>query len=201
MSPRRITRRLLACTATVLLFFGIARAADDPASFIADLGKRAVDVLTSHLAEPQRDAQFRALFEEGFDVPAIARFVLGPYWRTATDSQRQEFTNLFEAYIVHAYTVRFSQYNNQQFKIQATRPENSTTSLVVSQITQPDNKPPVNVDWRVAKIGSGYKIEDVLVEGISMAVTERQEIASVIQRNGGQIDALLKLLREKSGRG
>src|SRR5579883_2698804 len=196
--------RPLARIAILLLLLGTplaARGTDDASGFISDLGKRAIEILTSPATPADREQSFRALFDEGFDVPTIARFVLGPYWRTASDAQRQEFTKLFEAYIVHAYTVRFSQYNNQQFKIQATRPENSTTSLVVSQITQPDNKPPVNVDWRVAKIGSGYKIEDVLVEGISMAVTERQEIASVIQRNGGQIDALLKLLREKSGRG
>ena len=71
--------------------------------------------------------------------------------------------------------------------------------LVQSRIAQPNGAPPLKVDWRVGKSAKGYKINDVVVEGVSMAVTQRQEFASVIQRNGGQIDALLKLLREKTG--
>lgn len=178
-----------------------ARAAEDAPGFVSDLGKRAVNVLTSNLSEAQRESQFRALFDEGFDVPGIARFVLGPYWRTATDPQRQEFTKLFEAYIIHAYTVRFSAYSGQQLHVESSRPEGEKGSLVMSQITGANNSPPVKVDWRLAKIGPGYKITDVIVEGISMAITERQEFASVIQRGGGQVEALLKLLREKSGQG
>jgi phospholipid transport system substrate-binding protein len=200
MRPRSALR-ILPFAAIVMFSLGAARAADDATSFVGDLGKRAIDVLTSQSAEQQREAQFRALFDEGFDVPALARFVLGPHWRTATDPQRQEFTKLFETYVVHAYTVRFNQYSNQQFKVLGNRPEGEASSLVSSQITQPNNAPPVKVDWRVAKTDHGFKITDVIVEGASMAVTEREEFASVIQRGGGQIEALLKLLREKTGQG
>src|ERR1051325_10309805 len=76
-----------------------ARAADDAAGFISDLGRRAVTVLTSASAESEREKQFRVLFNEGFDVPGISRFVLGPYWRTATDAQREDFQKLFETYV------------------------------------------------------------------------------------------------------
>ena len=175
-------------------------AASDAAGFISDLGERAINVLTSTKSEPDRETAFRKLFDEGFDVPGIARFVLGPYWRTATDAQRDEFTKLFETYIIHAYVVRFSAYSGQQLKITGSRPEGDNT-LVNSQITGISNSPPVKVDWRVAKLDSGYKITDVIVEGVSMAVTERQEFASVIQRGGGQLEALLKALRERSGQG
>jgi phospholipid transport system substrate-binding protein len=193
--------RILPFAAIVIVSLGAARAADDATGFVGDLGKRAIEVLTSQSAEPQREMKFRALFEEGFDVQAIARFVLGPYWRTATDAHRAEFTKLFETYVVHAYTVRFNQYNDQQFKVSGSRPEGDALSLVSSQITQPNNAPPVKVDWRVAKSDHGFKITDVIVEGASMAVTERDEFASIIQRGGGQIEALLKLLREKTGQG
>jgi phospholipid transport system substrate-binding protein len=175
-------------------------AASDPAGFISDLGERAINVLTSTKSEPERETAFRKLFDEGFDVPGIARFVLGPYWRTATDAQRDEFTKLFEAYIIHAYVVRFSAYSGQQLKVTGSRPEGDN-ALVNSQITGINNSPPVKVDWRVAKLDTGYKITDVIVEGVSMAVTERQEFASVIQRGGGQLEALLKALRERSGQG
>jgi phospholipid transport system substrate-binding protein len=176
-----------------------SRAADDPAGFIADLGKRAIDVLTSKQSPEAREAEFRKLFDEGFDVPAIAQFVLGPYGRSASEQQRSEFAKLFESYVVHAYTVRFSEYSGQQFKVLGSRAEGEKTTAVSSQIGMPNGAPPVKVDWRVAKVDGGFKITDVIVEGVSMAVTQRQEFSSVIQRNGGQIDALLKLLREKTG--
>lgn len=181
---------------------GPARAANDPAGFVADLGARAIGVLTSASSEADRERQFRALFEEGFDVPEISRFVLGPYWRTATEVQRTEFTKLFESYVVHAYSVRFNAYAGQQLKVGSARPEGDNSSLVQSQIALPSGgQPPVRVDWRVSGHGNAYKISDVTVEGVSMALTQRQEFASVIQRGGGQLEALLKVLREKTGQG
>jgi phospholipid transport system substrate-binding protein len=201
MSLRAVARLSILLIVAALSAPVPARAApSDAAGFISDLGERAINVLTSTKSEPERETAFRKLFDEGFDVPGIARFVLGPYWRTATDAQRDEFTKLFETYIIHAYVVRFSAYSGQQLKITGSRPEGDN-ALVNSQITGISNSPPVKVDWRVAKLDSGYKITDVIVEGVSMAVTERQEFASVIQRGGGQLEALLKALRERSGQG
>jgi phospholipid transport system substrate-binding protein len=176
-----------------------SRAADDPAGFISDLGQRTVQVLASKISEGEREAQFRAIFDEGFDVPAISRFVLGNYWRIATEEQRRAFVTLFEAYVVHAYAVRFNEYSGQQLKVTSARAEGEDSALVQSLIAQPSGAPPLRVDWRVAKTDKGFKINDVVVEGVSMAVTQRQEFSSVIQRNGGEIDALLKLLRAKTG--
>jgi phospholipid transport system substrate-binding protein len=178
---------------------GPTRAADDAAGFISDLGQRTVRVLAAKVSEGEREAQFRALFNEGFDVPAISRFVLGNYWRVATDEQRRAFVTLFEAYVVHAYAVRFNEYSGQQLKVTAQRAEGEDSALVQSVIAQPSGAPPLRVDWRVGKTAKGFKIIDVVVEGVSMAVTQRQEFSSVIQRNGGEIDAVLKLLRKKTG--
>jgi phospholipid transport system substrate-binding protein len=199
---RSAVRIAVIVLAAVIAVPGPVRAANDPAGFIADLGARAIKVLTSTAAEAEREKQFRALFDEAFDLPEISRFVLGPSWRTATDAQRQEFTKLFETYVVHAYTVRFNAYAGQQLKVGSARPEGDNGALVQSEIALPKgNQPSVKVDWRISGSGGNYKIEDVTVEGVSMALTERQEFASIIQRNGGQIDALLKLLREKTGQG
>ena len=87
-------------------------------------------------------------------------------------------------------------------KVGSARPEGDNASVVQSQIALANsNQPPVRVDWRVTGHGNAYKISDVTVEGVSMALTQRQEFASVIQRGGGQLDALLKVLREKTGQG
>jgi phospholipid transport system substrate-binding protein len=203
MALQALARTVVVCVGMIgaTLASSPSRAADDAAGFIDDLGKRAIQVLTSSEADADREQQFRALFDEGFDVPTISRFVLGPYWRSASDPQKDEFQKLFEAYIVHAYAVRFKDYSGQQMKILAARPEGDAAFLVQSQIAGPSGGPPIKVDWRVGKSEHGFKITDVIVEGISMAVTERQEFASVIQRGGGQLEALLKVLRERSGQG
>jgi len=175
-----------------------ARAASDPASFINDLGTRAIAVLSSARPEKERENGFRALFDTGFDVQGIARFALGRNWQTASEAQRAEFTTLFSTYMIHVYVVRFSEFTGLAFKVTGARPDGDDGSLVSSQMGASGGTSPVNVGWRVASAGGGFKITDVVVEGVSMAITQRQEFASVIQRGGGDLEVLLKLLRDKT---
>jgi phospholipid transport system substrate-binding protein len=185
----------------VLLSHGPACAADNAAGFISGLGKRAIDILTSSKSQAERQSRFHELFDEAFDVPGIARFVLGPYWRVATDAQREEFPKLFETYIVRVYLVRFSGYSGEQLKVTGSRPEGENTTLVMSQIIGDSKSPPVKADWRVAKTTRGFNVIDVMIEGVSMAVLEREEFSSVIQRGGGQVEVLFKELRQRSAQG
>jgi len=132
--------RSVARILTPLLFFALVsaaapvRAADDPAGFIADLGTPAIDVLTSQRPEAERENQFRILFREGFDVPSISRFVLGRYWTTASDPQRAEFVRLFEAFVVHAYSVRSSAFPGQTLTVRGSRLDGERGAVVQSQI-------------------------------------------------------------------
>src|SRR5258708_13008471 len=127
MGLRSVTRILALFVAMVLLVPGQTRAAGDSAGFIADLGSRAVKVLSSSDSEKDRERQFRTLFDAGFDVPAITRFALGRYWQTASEAQRTEFTPLFTAYMVHLYTVRFNEFAGFQFKLTASRHANENS--------------------------------------------------------------------------
>jgi phospholipid transport system substrate-binding protein len=190
--------RLLRLLLVLVLAAAPAAAATDPAGFVTELGQKTLDIINKQPPKPERDQRFRAILREGFDMTSLSRFVLGPHWRSATEAQRQEFMKLFEDWIVSAYGERFSQYSGEQFKVVGQRPEGDAVTLVNSQIVRPNGGPPIKVDWRVAKVGNEYKISDVVVEGISLMVTQRQEFASVIQRNGGQLEALLKILREKT---
>jgi len=201
MSSRSLSPLAVGILAVVLAASAPAAAANDAATLVSDLGKRAVIVLTSTGSEADREAQFRKLFEEGFDLEALSRFVLGPYWRSATSLQQQEFETLFRDYEVHSYTVRFNEYSSQQLKVLGSRPEGESGALVQSQIAASEgNAVPVKIDWRVKRTGDDYKITDVVIEGVSMAVTERQQFASVIQRSNGQLEGLLKVLRERAGK-
>lgn len=173
-----------------------AWAAPDPSRFISNLGNRALAVLGPNINLGQRQKRFRSLFRDDFDVPAIARFVLGRYWRQATPAQRHEFVRLFEQYVVMAYSSRLGQYHGETLRVLGSRPI-SGGAVVNSEIVRPSGAPPVKIEWRLNRSDDSFKITDVIVEGISMAITQRSEFASVIERHGGHVEGLLALLRQK----
>jgi phospholipid transport system substrate-binding protein len=196
-----ITRRLFTALAftAALGAATAASAANDAAGFIAELGNKALGILNNRQkSQAEFERQFRALLHEGFDVNRIACFVLGRYCRTAPEAERQEFTKAFEDYIVGVYTVRFSEYTGESFKVMGARAEGDKATLVTSQIVRPNGAPPVKVDWRVSNTPQGFKITDVTVEGVSMILTQRDEFAAVLQRNNGDLKALTKMLKEKT---
>jgi phospholipid transport system substrate-binding protein len=173
-------------------------AAQDAQAFINTLGTEAIQVLGPSVSAQQRLERFRELFQSDFDLPEIGRFVLGRYWRQATPDEQQEFLGLFQEYIVRAYSARLGQYGGEPFRVVSARPDGEET-VVTSQIVE-QSGPPIGVDWYLIQTPDGYKITDVYVEGVSMAVTERDEFASVIQREGG-VAGLLAQLRQKLAAG
>lgn len=174
-------------------------AAQDARAFVGTLGKQAIEVLGPNVAPAQRLARFRELFRNDFDIPGIGRFVLGRYWRTATPREQEEFLGLFQEYIVRAYATRLSAYGGEPFRVTGARP-NGEETVVASEIIRA-NGSRIAVDWYLINNGGRFKITDVYVGGVSMKVTERDEFASVIQRNGGQVSALLTQLRQKLAAG
>lgn len=181
----------------ILISPGRAAAAADPAAVITNLGNQALEVLGNNVDPKLRVARFRQLFSEDFDVPGIARFVLGRYWRVATEPQQQEFVKLFADYIALAYSNRLAEYSGETLRVTGSRPA-PDGSVVSSEIVRPNGAPPAKVDWVLTPHDGAYKISDVVVEGVSMAVTQRSEFASVIQRNGGQVQGLITALRQKT---
>ena len=165
--------------------------------FVQSLSDRTLDLLrTSEISEDERLARFHALLREAFDVTAIGAFVLGRYWRTATQDQRAEYLRLFEDYIVRSYSARLgSIYSGEDVEINRVIPQEDGV-LVRSQIISEKNSP-IRVDWYVRRPQSVYKVIDVRVEGVSMVQTQRDEFTSVIQRKGGEVEGLLEVLREK----
>jgi len=166
-------------------------------AFMNGLWNHAIELLNKQTPVNERQARFRALFRDDFDCPGIARFVLGRYWRTATPEEQKEFLKLFEDYVVFVYTARLSDFGGEQFKIAGSRLD-SDSVIVSTDVITPGAPQPLKIDWRLVNDDGTYKISDVIVEGVSMAVTQRSEFASVIQRHGGQVQGLLELMRQKT---
>jgi phospholipid transport system substrate-binding protein len=196
-----MTRRLvfIAACIFVLSIMLPARpaAAADPAAVITNLGNKALRVLGKDVDPNLRVARFRDLFRQDFDAPDIARFVLGHYWRVATPAQQQEFIRLLTDYIALVYANRLAEYSGETLRVIGTRPA-PDGQLVSSEIIRTNGQPPAHVDWLLTPQDGTYKINDVRVEGVSMAATQRSEFASVIQRNGGQVQGLISALRQKT---
>jgi len=178
---------------------GRALAADDAASFV---GKAADSVLAlardKSLSQDEFKRRLRTIAEQDFDVPRIARFAVGQYWRTASDTDRQQFVEAFEDYMVQVYATHFRQYSGANFKVVGQRQQGDTTIMVTTEIAQASGQPPAKVIWQIAHQPNGYKITDVAIEGISQAVTYREEFSSVLAQHGGQVSALTQQLREKA---
>ncbi len=167
-------------------------------TFIRILSDSALMSLTEkNLNRNEREIRMSKILEKNFDIKTIGRFALGVNWRQATKKQKTEYLNLFKTMIIKTYTNRFEDYSGQKLKTGKAIKSGRRDVLVSSQIIQP-NGPPVHIEWRVRDRKGKLRIIDVSVENISMSVTQRSDFSSVIQRNGGDINALINLLREKT---
>ncbi len=164
--------------------------------FIHQLGNQAIAALrTPDLSLEQREARFRGLLVAGFDLDLIGRFVIGKYWRLATREQQSDYLALFSEFVVQTYSARLGGYAGETLTVVGARQANDKDVVVRTRIDRPSG-PPIVAGWRVRITGERYRIIDVMVEGISMAVTQRSEFAAVIQRNG--IEGLLAILRART---
>ena len=169
----------------------------DAVAFMNQLWDRAVEVLNKKSDPALRQERFRQLFHADFDCPGIARFVLGRYWRDASEEEQRDFVKLFEEYVVFVYTARLSNFGGQDFKVRGSRSDGDGV-MVSTDVFSPGGSSPLKIDWRLVSDNGTYKINDVIVEGVSMLVTQRSEFASVVQRNGGQVRGVLAMMREKT---
>ena len=174
------------------------KATDDASDFIRKVGQNAINSLTNkEVTQAKREVLFRKILHQTFDLKLIARFALGRFWRRASRAQQKEYINLFEDFIVKAYAARFADYKWGNFIVGKVRNINDRDDLVQSEVVL-ENGRKILVHWRVRN-GKSLKIIDVLVEGVSMGITQRDQFAAIINQNGGKIDGLLSALHKKMG--
>jgi len=164
-------------------------------NFISDMGEEAINFLSDDsLTQSQKESEFRDLLKANFDMKTIGRFALGKYWNLASPSEQQQYQRLFENMVVEVYAQRFNEYQGQDFEVRDARPSGKS-DVIVNSLIVPDSGSDIQVDWRVRYKDGRYKIVDVIIEGVSMAVTQRSDFSSVIQRGGGNIQVLLTHLQ------
>lgn len=169
---------------------------EESQNFIKDIADRGIGFLKNQeLSVENREKEFRNMLEESFDMKTIGRFALGKYWRQATKDQKKEYLCLFENMIVNVYSRRFGEYNGEKFEVISSREQGTSDVIVASHIITGGSEP-ISIDWRVRKKDDHFVVIDIIVAGVSMALTQRSDFAAVIQRGGGKIDVLLEHLRK-----
>lgn len=148
------------------------------------------------ITQEKAKENFRTILNNSFDIPVIAKFTLGRYWRVATPAQQTEFTRLLQTVILNKYADRMLESSDNTVSVNAATAINDKDYKVDSTVV-PKGKPPVNFVWRLRKGTGGFKVIDLAVEGISMSVTHRTDFANVIEREGGQVQALIDALKGK----
>lgn len=180
-----------------------ARSEDRPLSpgeatkLVKALGDAAVEMLSNkQLSQREKTRRFSHLLNESFAMKGIARFVLGRYWRQANLPQRRRYLTLFEDYVVNSYAARFGNYAGESFIVLGEKIDDRGGATVNTRIQRPSGEP-VDVVWHLRERVGAVRIVDVMVEGISMSLTQRSDFAAAIRTFGGNLDVFLDALEAK----
>ena len=179
--------------------FNYILAESDPGSYVMEMTTNAINTLTDKsISQNEKESQFGKLFDKNFDIPSISRFVLGKYWKQASLDQKKNFIKAFRNYVVKTYSSRFNEYSGEKLKLVNYENEKNPKIFLVHTILERQDAPVIKVDWRIGKKKDRFVILDIIIEGISLAITQRSEFVSVIDQNEGSIDQLISLLKERT---
>jgi len=193
---RRLRLRTLLVAA--LLFAAAPAAAlgtDEATAFIDSIAERATTVLSGDEPRDERRAELREILRSGFDLDYIGRLVLGPNYRSLSAEQQRAYDETFQEFVLDTYSRRIGDYGGEELEIVGAEPAGSQDVKVATRVVGTPDGEPVRLTWRVRERESGPKIVDVEVEGVSMAISQRSEFASIVEQRG--VDGLIEMLRER----
>ncbi len=199
-------RNLIAPVAALFVFMiSVIPAAqsDTPQSrataFVQNIADTVIRELTDSSASRElQEQKFREIVYQHVAVKSIARWVLGGrHWRRASEQQRQRYLALFGDIMVATYAHRFQDYAGETLNVESAQVIDDTQTLVKTTITRPSADRAVKIDWRVRETKGQLRVIDVMVEGLSLAQSQRSEFASFLRANGQSVDALIANLEER----
>ena len=171
-------------------------AADQAAATVSDLGQKTVKEIAG---DGLSKAEVEAMLDANFDIDLIGRFALGRYWRLLGASEKRAYLDLFQEMVATTYAGHFAEVSGEpDFEVGRASQTGSGDVLVASRV---DSGKRIKLVWRLRQSESDWRVIDVQVEGVSMALSQRNEFTSLISRNGGNPNALLSRLRRKYGSG
>ena len=169
----------------------------DPKQFIQEVVDEAKKVLINTNSKEFKSKKLSEIAMKTVDITGVAYYSLGNYRKTLSDEQMNEYLSLFEKYFLKSFTSRLTDYSEPKIEVLSTEVLNPKYTIVKSLLLATDKKPAVNIEWRVyTKNPDKPLIRDLIIEGLSLARTQKEEFASVIEANNGDINKLFITLKE-----
>lgn len=171
---------------------------EEATQFIMDLAARAASTLgPSEQDLVKREEALRNLLRGGFEIPFIAQLSLGKHWRRVAKDEKAAYTELFGEFLLMTYGSKLATFDKDKFEVVGAVPRGQKDMVVQTKILQPSG-PPIKAGWRVRKFDGEPRIIDILVEGVSMVLNQRQEFSAVLSKDG--VRGLMAMLRARTQR-
>ena len=169
--------------------------------FIQSTVNRAAETLNSNYTKEQRIEKLKEIAKDTVDIRGIGFYSLGTHRKNLTKDQLTDYINIFEEYFLKSFSSRLAEYSNPEIEVNSKKKLNENYTIVSSTLVATESRPEVKIDWRVyTKNPENLLIRDLIIEGLSLARTQKEEFSSIINSNDGKIEALLKNLSDFSSK-
>jgi len=171
----------------------------EPKDFIQSTVNKASNILSDKTSDEQKIIELKSLAKTTVDVKGIGFYTLGKNRKNLTEDQKEKYSKLFEEYFLKSFSSRLVEYANPEINVVSQEILNKNYTIVNSILKGTDKRPEIKIDWRVyTKVPENPLVRDLIIEGLSLARTQKEEFTSIINSNDGNIDALFKTLEEFS---
>jgi len=166
-----------------------------PDVFVQSTVNRASEILSKNISKEEKTNGLKIIAKETVDIMGVGFYSLGSARKNLNNNQRQKYFNLFEDYFLKSFSSRLSEYTNPKIEVQSKKIINENYTIVNSVLVSTSDRPEVKIDWRIyTKNPDNPLIRDLIIEGLSLARTQKEEFASILNSNDGDINALFRTL-------
>ena len=170
-----------------------------PDVFIQSTVNRASQVLSENISREEKISKLKIIAKETVDIQGVGFYSLGSVRKDLNDEQKNTYSNLFEHYFLKSFASRLAEYTNPEIEVKSKQILNNNYTIVNSILIATNERPEVKIDWRVyTKNPDNPLIRDLIIEGLSLARTQKEEFSSILNSNDGNINSLFKVLEEFS---
>ena len=183
---------------SLLYFFNINHLYSiEPDIFVQSTVNRASKILSDNISKEKKMAELQIIAKETVDIRGIGFYTIGQTRKNLNDEEKKKYSELFEKYFLKSFSSRLAEYTNPEIDVQSKEVLNENYTIVYSVLKATNERPEVKIDWRIyTKDQNNPLIRDLIIEGLSLARTQKEEFASILNSNDGDINALFKTLDE-----
>ncbi len=181
----------------ILFFFTNSSWSQSASEFISSLSNEVSEILSSKISDEEKIIRLKEIGKRSVDIKGVGLYTLGKYRKTLTDNQKKQYEELFEDYFLKSFSGRLVGYNDAKIAVLSEDIKNEKYTIVYSKLIGTSDRPEVKIDWRVyTKNPENPLIRDLVIEGLSLARTQKEEFNSIISNNDGKIEALFENLNK-----